>query len=427
MTSIYLASTNPRWAPKTEADLQAAIDGGILAESHYLDLKESLAGKADNKELARDLASFAIDGGAVIVGIAEDKARSTFNLAPQTLKGLAERIEQATRTLTDPPLHVIADPIKADADATGTTGYLLVQVPASPVAPHMVDGRYMGRGDKTKYVLSDPEVVRLHQRRRVAEQDVLEILASEITNAPMQRVHAHLFLVAQPQAGRPDMLVGLTGAVDWNSRLAGLIERGHSNELNQLLKETDAAPTLRDAGNGSRRARGVARTSSNLGEGRVFAPASSYAPDDAIELQVFEDGGLRLFSSRFSDEIGGSNNEHVILDAAAAGLTRRFLAIVIAASEEAGYAGNWSLAIGATGLKGLRAYTQGWMSYGTTSRYDSDDYRQATAASWAELAAAPGAVTRRLIGPLLRSLGTENRFKTVLDYPEAPDAKADED
>lgn len=95
MTSIYLSSENPRWIPKTEADLQAAIDGGLLDETHYLDLKEAPSSKGDNKELARDLASFAVDGGTLLVGIKEDKETRTFELAPQPLNGLPEKVEQS--------------------------------------------------------------------------------------------------------------------------------------------------------------------------------------------------------------------------------------------------------------------------------------------------------------------------------------------
>jgi hypothetical protein len=80
--SIYLSPSNPRWTPKTEADLKAAITGGLIEEKHYFDAKEMLATKGDNKELARDLASFAIDGGTMIVGLAEDKQNSTFSRAP---------------------------------------------------------------------------------------------------------------------------------------------------------------------------------------------------------------------------------------------------------------------------------------------------------------------------------------------------------
>ncbi|MEU8718340.1 hypothetical protein [Streptomyces sp. NPDC048663] len=46
MTSIYLSSDDPRWTPKTEADLQAAVTGGLFEESHYLDLKKAPNSKA---------------------------------------------------------------------------------------------------------------------------------------------------------------------------------------------------------------------------------------------------------------------------------------------------------------------------------------------------------------------------------------------
>lgn len=50
MTPIYLSADNPRWTPRTEADLQAGIDQGLVGESHYLDLKTVPATKGDNKE-----------------------------------------------------------------------------------------------------------------------------------------------------------------------------------------------------------------------------------------------------------------------------------------------------------------------------------------------------------------------------------------
>lgn len=34
-------------------------------------------------------------------------------------------------------------------------GYLIVHVPPSGSAPHMVEHKYLGRGDKTKQYLSD--------------------------------------------------------------------------------------------------------------------------------------------------------------------------------------------------------------------------------------------------------------------------------
>ncbi|MEU7863346.1 ATP-binding protein [Nonomuraea sp. NPDC049141] len=176
------------------------------------------------------MASFAIDSGTLIYGVAEDKVNRTFTLAPQPLNGLAEKLEQIGRsTLIDPPLNILTEEIPSDADPTH--GYLVVHIPASPAAPHMVDGRYYGRGDKTKYVLSDPEVVRLHESRRSADRDALALLQHEIDNDPIpadQRTLAHLFLIAQPVAGRRDMLLDMIGGARWNHNLAAFVDQAYT-------------------------------------------------------------------------------------------------------------------------------------------------------------------------------------------------------
>lgn len=236
MTPIYLSADNPRWTLKTEAELQAAIDDGLLGESRYLDAKEAPSSKGGNKETARDLASFAIDSGTLIIGIAEDKPNQTFTLAPQPLNGLAEKMEQIARSIPDPPLHILTTAISTDTDPS--QGYLVVHIPASPVAPHMVDGRYYGRGDKTKYALPDPEVVRLHERRRIADQDALALLEHEIDNDPIPANHrrqAHLFLVAQPMAGRPDMLLDLVRGPKWHQKLTVFRDKALTPELRGRL------------------------------------------------------------------------------------------------------------------------------------------------------------------------------------------------
>jgi predicted HTH transcriptional regulator len=180
------------------------LNEGLLEETQYLDAKEAPSNKGDNKEMARDMASFAIDSGTLIIGIAEDKTNRTFTLAPQPLKGLPEKIEQIARSIPGPPLNVITQEIRSEADPT--KGYLIVHIPASPAAPHMVEGRYWGRGEKTKYRLTGPEVVRLHERRRSADQDALTLPQREIENDPIpsdQRKQAHLFLIAQPPSPSP--------------------------------------------------------------------------------------------------------------------------------------------------------------------------------------------------------------------------------
>jgi hypothetical protein len=415
LTSIYLSSTNPRWAPKSEGDLAAAISGGLLEETHYLDLKEQTdPGKAGNKELARDLASFAVDGGTLIIGIGEDKANRTFFLAPQPLKGLPEKVEQVARSLADPPLNVLTDAIEASAN--DGTGYLIVHVPASAGAPHMVDGRYYGRGDKTKYHMSDAEVVRHHLQRKASETDALALLQQEIDQDPLGEYgeQSHFFFVAQPTAGRSDMLLDLTSGTNWRNRLAELVNRAYTPELRAVL--SDFAPNLSDATQGHRRAGGAALASHNLADSRQHKPTGQWGDEDTIEVQFLEDGGLRLYSSRLSDNPGESNGgEQALFDAAAVGLTRRMLEVVRLTAEQAGYCGNWSLAVGATRLQGRRRYAgEAWAFAGMSARYTQDTYKQATGATWADLSAAPGAIAGRLLGSLLRSLGSQDVFAKAL-------------
>ena len=44
-----------------------------------------------------------------------------------------------------------------------------------------------------------------------------------------------------------------------------------------------------------------------------------------------------------------------------------------------------------------------------------DDYAESTSATYTELTTAPGALIRRLVGPLLRALATEERYAEILN------------
>ena len=84
---------------------------------------------AANKELARDLAQFAVDGGTLVIGVAEHAGGQPATLAPVFLKGLAERIELIVRTVPDPPLAISCHVIKSATDPE--LGYVLATVPIS--------------------------------------------------------------------------------------------------------------------------------------------------------------------------------------------------------------------------------------------------------------------------------------------------------
>jgi len=221
--------------------------------------------------------------------------------------------------------------------------------------------------------------------------------------------------VAQPQSAPQDMLLDLTSGPEWNIRLDNFVKKAYAPAVN-LVWGRDVQPHLLDSHSGQRRARGVARSTNNLRDGRIFTPGRQNL-ENVMELQVHEDGGLRLFSSRLSRPDNTSDGQFIIHEAVV-GNSYRFVALVTAAAAEAGYLGSWALAIGATGLRGLSVGGDEW-SFSGDARYDEDAYTQTTAASWAELGSAPGSVTERLAGPLLRAFEIEGRYSSIFaDQPQ---------
>ncbi len=404
LPSAYLSPVVPRWQPRNESDLQEAINGEILSENHFVELKKEIGkGSSHNRELARDLASLAVDGGLLIIGIEEDKTTRRKQLSPHPLAGLAERVDQAARSIPDPALSLISREIAA----TGRPGegYLLVHVPESPTAPHMVDNKYLGRGDVTKTYLSDGEVRRLHDRRRLTILDIEEMLRAEIARDPVgDEDAAHLFLLAQPMTGRSDLALDLMTGKAWERRL---LEFVHAQALPQGLSPLlGFSPDLRLVTRVSRRTDGVALSTHNLAPSREKTDVG-----DVAEVELHEDGGVRIYMSRLSDSF--SESGPVIFEAALVLWTLDLLGLTRRIGEHGGYLGSWGLGVAATGLRGKRAYrsTQMWPAAGNVSTLDADTYNQASIASYAELASAAGPVVSRLVGRLVRALGAEAAFQ----------------
>ena len=68
-SSACLGPEKGRWTPTAWSDVVEAAAGGLLDESHWVDLKQELpTGKRTHStELAQDLASLAVDGGLLAV------------------------------------------------------------------------------------------------------------------------------------------------------------------------------------------------------------------------------------------------------------------------------------------------------------------------------------------------------------------------
>jgi hypothetical protein len=151
--------------PDDESDLLRALANGRLQEGQSLDFKASLpAGTKGNHSIAVDLASFAVEGGTLLVGVAEGHPSTA---SPVQLAGLRERLENIARDAIDPPLRCSIREILSRHVAGA--GYLVVEIAPSPDAPHSVEGVFRGRMGSKNISLKADEVRRLHQRRPDAD------------------------------------------------------------------------------------------------------------------------------------------------------------------------------------------------------------------------------------------------------------------
>lgn len=191
----------------TWSELVEAAGGGLLEESVWCELKEMPTpigtGKKDaNLEMARDLASLSVDGGLLIYGV-RDKV---FDVVGCDTSGLDDRISQVSATRIHPPLSPTIQSVLVHPD-DDTLAVLVVQVPPSPLAPHMVDGSYWGRSSNGKRKLDDAEVRRLLLQRDRGEDVFLSRLTGLETRDPLVNYiqghptgNGHIYLVAEPCA-----------------------------------------------------------------------------------------------------------------------------------------------------------------------------------------------------------------------------------
>lgn len=284
------------WEPSREQAILDAIATSDLREHRGLDVKREIGDtNSSRRETARDLASFAIDGGALLIGIEEDKQAGTFTPRPVPLSGQAERIEQIAVTRIDPPLFVQVRDIPSDAGAN--LGYLYVDIPPSPQAPHMVDGEYWGRIDRTKGRLTDAQVVRLHSQRQSVTNHLASMLNEEIGRDPVPRAEeGHLYLVAWPISAPQSAALPTLRSRD----VQVLFDLVNSAESELTGNAREFAPGPGYASTFRVRAEGLAMTSLT-GETSARALGESSDEGNMIDIEFREDGGVRVLMGRMTD------------------------------------------------------------------------------------------------------------------------------
>lgn len=421
---VFLTPEVPRWTPATEEDVRQAIADGVLGESHWWDAKRQLnPGPKANKAFGQDLAAFSIDGGTLVLGLEEDKERGTFALTPQPTANMAERIGSIAATVIDPPLFVVTTVIPSvrTGENGEALGYLLVEVPPSPLAPHQVDGTYFGRGDKQNIRLSDSEVQRhLAQRASVALEG-RQLLAKEIDRDPVPtayRTGGRIYLVGEPLTAAPDVATRLLrdpSTRNW------LMETARNDVPEIPMQERDIPPSLSYFQRVETRSGGLAVTSAALmGSGRqpnLQDDPRHHVDDGLLDIEFLRGGGIRVLVGR-ATMLSARDEFTWVMDHQIVHYARRLVQWVTSYAQALGYRGSWLFGVHVNGLDGASASAyHGRLGSSVPPKYSEDTYEQVTTATLQELVGRPGPVTARLVEDLVWSLGTADRFKDLFQEP----------
>lgn len=403
------------WVPRDVDELERAVADGAVVETHHHEYKRFGVRESGRprlpSSLAKSLAGLAVDGGVLVLGVAEDKPSSRFESAPQPLAGLQEGVDRVALTALSPGLRVTVRELRRDDG----TGYLVVLVPASPRAPHMVGGRYYGRGDTTTRQLHDIEVRALWARHLDRRERIADLLTRELEREPVaeaDRTNARLFVVAQPISADPRLLLDAVQDRDllrWVRELeaTGLYRRGRKY-----------APTFASAGQAQRRAHGVARSSYYLDSDRTIRIENDRHPAHSrvLDLEYREDGGLRLYYGRASD----THPEHQVRWLMLEAIVGEVAGVIEAArvvSRQAAFHGAWAFGVALRGIRGIAAYDgNNWFHDGW--KFSEDDYDEAVEVDRDTLFASGSPVLEPLVGRLVRATtGSSERLAAMDPFP----------
>jgi hypothetical protein len=336
----------------------------------------------------------------LIYGLAEDKDRRLTILNPVKLKGERERIDQVIRTCIDEVPFFKVTAIETQQDAT--VGYLVVLVPPSERAPHMVvvkgESRFYGRSETGNYVLTQVEVARLYERRRIGEASILPLLEDAIKEAPVSdnEQFAHLHIVAKPVLTDDKFLDRVISA-----------GKNHKELLTEVIEQITRSGIFRN---------GYVPDIGYPGSGWIRRPEGYYGKchhgpeeDMGVHFQFNLDGSAYFFNGRAAEVL---REEKLFLSGIVAGSTTKFLAVLGELYDRGSYLGMVDIGLGATGLQGclpdgprdpFRAF----------AKFGRQNYQRTVRTNAIALKEDPKRIAAQLVMPLVDAIsqGTDDPFK----------------
>jgi len=386
------------WIPRSAEEVEQAAADDTIEEGPLLDAKKMLPAKGKNLDLAIDIAALANDGGVLLFGVGEDPAtkRPTV-LAPFALRGQRERIAQIVGSGLDEPPEISVHALPRDGDPDN--GYIVVVVPPSPHAPHMVtvgdEYRFYGRSATGNKILTQGEVARLYERRRKWDVDRSALLSEAIDHTtrafgPPPDDLASLYIVIRPVV--PD-----NGFLD---RAIPDREPQRSNALRSLVIESQA--TLPNSGGFDiMPGEGWYPRGTGIRSGSYLPPKSQ--PDaHLIDLEIHDDGSAYLFCRRIG-EVHTDDRFRLNLQPIAQ-LTARVCAVLGGLYQKGGYVGPVDIAVAVTGLSGKDVFIQDPAMPGVLF---TSDYQETTGVLAFQLGEDPIRVAQDLVMRLIRALARD--------------------
>ena len=398
--------------PSTQSELEEALNSGLAQESHFLDFKAALdEGKNGNKSLAKDIASFAIDGGIIIVGVAETP--NGYELAPIDLANQSERIDQVARQGILPPVSVRTRLVPSKASES--KGFLVIQVPASDLAPHMVDGRYMARSDSTQRALTHPEVIRLHERLSSAALVRSKEIQRQIDRDPVpfdSRTFPHLFITATPRMTPKPIFLDLLRSGTFTNEIRKWVKTSGSmvprirNERPNTIDALISSPALRHDG--------VALYSGNITPNREYSNVNTQRPEHIVELEFSQEGQIRFFNAQVGTYLDTTPPKMTpaiyprwILEQ-----VREFVALTGVVSRDVEFGGRWDFSIAISGLSGMNVLRENaWSSDSFKYEHNTDVYVSHSAGDLLSIQCKTGEMIEDLLGRFVRSIGMEEYYQ----------------
>ena len=388
------------WIPESEQEILATIEAETLVETATFDAKAALPAKGKSKDLAIDVAAIANDGGTLLYGVGENEDRRPTVPQPFRLAGGRERVDQIVRTSISEPPDIQVREIPTDDDPS--LGYLVVAVPPSPRAPHMVtvgkEYRYYGRSDTGNVLLTEGEVARLYERRQRWEVDRDAMLDEAIASAPVEadEGYAFLHLVARPVVSDEDLLDRAKGDQHIADFLYGLFAAAVSDDV----YPSSYVPDLSLSKSYERRADGWA-SSEGLGE----EWRESRGSKDVLDFEIGLDGSGHLFCGRAAEDYDG---RLLIFEDIVAGLTARFLTLLGGLYVAGSYFGPVDVGLAVTGLRGGISSALNRHIWIRPTPFDKDQYRRTERFSAATIVNDPRGAARKLVLPLARAITRES-------------------